>query len=108
MRGTGLAVAVIVVLAEIVVFVANGALHYPCEGKIEGHMNTIDNRLRECIIWRDTHIDTITKAQGKGDPDAAEIIRISEHCREYGLTVPMAIILIKSVEQFREKMEVRK
>lgn len=71
-------------------------------------MKNIYNQLRECIIWRDIHIDTITNAQGKGDVDAAEILRISQHSREYGLTVPMAIKLIKSIGQFREKVEVQK
>lgn len=71
-------------------------------------MDSIYNRLRECIIWRETHIDTITEAQDKGDTDAAEIIRISQYSREYSLTVPLAIKLIQAIEHFHEKVEVRK
>ncbi|MEO8609553.1 MAG: hypothetical protein ABI690_16800 [Chloroflexota bacterium] len=70
-------------------------------------MKTIFNQLRVCLIWRDTYIDAITEAQGKGDTDAAEIIRISQYSHESSLTVPLALKLIKSVEQFREKVEVR-
>jgi hypothetical protein len=68
-------------------------------------MNSIFKQLRVCLNWRDTHIDTITGAQDKGDTDAAEIIRISH---ESSLTLPIAIKLIVSVERFREKVEVRK